>query len=128
MGDSSLGLISSSVLRHFNMAEAALVAINAGSEIVGSMQFLLTPATGHVTFVSTEKCQVKTYDEKDAVNWVSYEMVDILPDQEIHLSARGTKYIKLWISPQNQMFTADLGSSYIYNGRKLTKVTNGSSS
>ena len=82
----------------------------------------LTPSSTDVVFTSTVSCNVKTYNENDNILLIAYQSYNVIPKQPIKITAGGTTYIKLYITPQGITFTADLGHSYIYDGVNLKIV------
>merc|ERR1711970_1586318 len=75
---------------------------------------ILTTQPDNVLFTPSVRCNVWTYNEDDDLMWVSYQAYkNVVPNQTIRLTASGSRYIKLWITPQGALFTADKNRGYI---------------
>lgn len=85
-----------------------------------ALSFLLYPASDAVSWYNdTDKItEVKTYDEKDAVRWISYETRKIAPKQAVKLSARG-KVIRIYVPDNDCTYDCECGKSYLFDGMNV---------
>ncbi len=89
-----------------------------GQAVIDGFTFLLHPAEGSVAFLNDteEGIKAETYDQNDAVRWVSYETRRIAPHQAVELAARGeTIHIKIG----GYMFDCTKGTAYLYDGQNV---------
>jgi hypothetical protein len=81
---------------------------------------LIHPAKGAtVWYNDTDRTiSVKTYDEDDAVRWVSYEKRKIAPKQVVNLTARGEK-IHVLVENNGCTYDCVKGQAYLFDGNNV---------
>jgi hypothetical protein len=81
---------------------------------------LIHPAIGNVTWYNDtdEAVSVKTFDEQDAVRWVSYETRTIAPRQVVELTARG-ELIHIKVDVNGCTYDCRKGNAYLFDGKNV---------
>ena len=89
--------------------------------VVESTSSLIPTAKGMVTFFnkSGKKVLVKTYNEKDWLQWVAYENKNVGSNAVAFLQARGTSFIHVYV--EGHSYTPKLGKAYEYDGKSLVE-------
>lgn len=92
-------------------------------DVAKCFEFLKHPAEGVVTFFNNcgMNVQVKTYDQADTVQWVSYATMNVASKAVVQLQARGTEFIHVYVG--NSTYTPELGKAYVFDGHSLVEYT-----
>ena len=97
------------------------LALAAGAKAVSELSFVLQPATGKVVVknATSSNLDLKTYDEADTFQAVSYANYTVAPGSDMYIQARGKTFIHCWVVDNGTMYTPNLGSRYVWDGRTL---------
>ena len=100
----------------------AILSSDHGQKAVKELSFVLTPATSKVVIknCTNSDLNLKTYDEKDSIQFCSYANYTVAPSAEIYIQARGDNFIHCWVANNGTMFTPALHTRHAWNGTTLT--------
>ena len=100
----------------------AILSSDEGQKAVKELSFVLTPATGKVVIknCTNSDLNLKTYDERDSIQFIPYANYTVAPSAEIYIQARGDNFIHCWVVNNGTMYTPAQDTRNAWNGTTLT--------
>jgi len=91
------------------------------AKIIDSLEILLYPPQGFVSFLNDTDSEliVDTFDQDDAIRWVSSERRTIAPHQALLLGARGSRIHIQVLAHGRPMYDCDKGQAYLFDGHNV---------
>ena len=91
------------------------------SKLIESFKILLYPPAGFVSFFNDTDSEliVDTFNQDDAVRWVSNERRTIAPHQAVLLGARGSRIHIQILAHGRPVYDCDKGQAYLFDGHNV---------
>jgi len=97
------------------------VITKESAKIIKSLEILLYPPVGFVSFYNDTNSDltVDTFDQNDALRWVSYERRIVAPHQAALLAAMGHTIHVHILGHGEHKYDCDKGQAYLYDGENV---------